>query len=129
VVIAGIAKAAAGEHRRYHEWKASLLPEQRMAVELAKAAALTAAAIAMWERHKRVDARLTSSVMGRTMPDGHTMRPADRLASYRQRSEMRHPAPQPWAAPDTTAAGRRAVARDYPEDLDPETGTYRPLPW
>jgi hypothetical protein len=71
VVVAGITRAVATEHRRYREWKAALTPEQRAAVGLAEAAALTAAAIAMWEHHKRVDARLTSSVMGRTMPDGH----------------------------------------------------------
>ena len=54
---------------------------------------MTAAAAAMRRYHKRTDATLTSSVMGHTMPDGHTMRPTNRLASYRQRAAVRHPAP------------------------------------
>lgn len=91
-VIAAIAKAAAAEHRRYREWKASLPPEQRMAVELAEAAAMAAAAVAMHEHHKRTDARLTSSAMGCTMPDGHTPRPSQRIASYRQQ-DPQAPAP------------------------------------
>jgi hypothetical protein len=45
----------------------------------------------MWEHHKRVDARLISSVMGRTMPEGHTLRPLDRMASYRQQKALRFP--------------------------------------
>jgi hypothetical protein len=106
-----------------------LTPEQRTAVELAEATAMTAAAVALWERHKRVDARLTSSVMGRTMPDGHTMRPSDRIASYRQQSEMRHPVPQQaWGAPDPTAASQAAIARSHPVHLDPMTGGYRTTP-
>ncbi len=64
-VIAGIVKAAAAEHRRSREWKASLPPGERAAVELAEAAAMAAAAIAAHERHKRRDAELTESVMGR----------------------------------------------------------------
>jgi hypothetical protein len=68
-LLAAIAHVAAGEHRQYRAWKASLPPEERMAVELAEAAALTAAAIAWHEHNKRVDAQLTSSVMGYTMPD------------------------------------------------------------
>ena len=95
LIVAAIVRAAAAEHQRYRAWKASLTPEQRLAVELAEAAAATATAIALWEHHKAVDARLTSSVMGHTMPDGHTMRPTDRLASYRQRAAVRHPARQP----------------------------------
>src|SRR5579859_2847620 len=45
-ITARIAGMAAGEHSRYRAWKATLPPEQRTAVELAEAAALTAAAIA-----------------------------------------------------------------------------------
>ncbi len=85
-VTAAIATAAAADHRRYHEWKSSLPPEERAAVELAEAAAMAAAAVAVHERHKRTNARLTSSVMGLTMPDGHTPRPTQRIASYRQQA-------------------------------------------
>ena len=46
-----------------------------MAVELAEAAAATATAITLWEHHKAVGARLTSSARGLTMPDGRTTRP------------------------------------------------------
>ncbi len=61
--------------------------------------------LALRQHHKRTSARLASSVMGYTLPDGHTMRPTDRLASYRQRAAMRHPAPQPPQAPrDPTEA-------------------------
>jgi hypothetical protein len=130
VVVAAIAHVAAGEHRQYRAWKASLPPEERMAVELAEAAALTAAAIAWHEHNKRVDARLTSSVMGYTMPDGHTMRPSDRIASYQQRAALRHPAPQQvWGAPDPTAASQTVIARSHPEHLDTTTGEYRILSW
>jgi hypothetical protein len=80
-VIAAIAKDAAAEYRCCQSWKATLTPEQRAAVELAETAAAAAAAIAMWEHHKRVDARLTSGVMGRMMPDGHT--PCGRWTGWR----------------------------------------------
>jgi hypothetical protein len=103
-VVTQVVKFSAQQHRRYREWKASLTPQQRAAVDLAEAAAMTAAA-AMRQRHKRTDARLTSSVLGYTLPDGHTMRPTDRLASYRQRAAMRHPAPQPPEAPRDPAEG------------------------
>jgi len=63
-LLAAILRAAATEHQRYRAWKASLTPEKRAAVELAETAAAATAAIAMWEHHKRVDAWLTSSVMG-----------------------------------------------------------------
>ena len=52
-IIAAITKAVA-EHARHRAWKASLPPEQRMAVELAETAAAVAAALAMWEHHKRL---------------------------------------------------------------------------
>ena len=92
-VVTEVVKFSAQQHRRYREWKASLTPQQRAAVDLAEAAAMTAAAVAMREHHKRTNARLFSSVMGHTMPDGHTMRPSDRLTSNRQRSAVRHPGP------------------------------------
>jgi hypothetical protein len=120
-VVTEVVKFSAQQHRRYREWKASLTPQQRAAAGLAEAAAMTVAAVAMRKRHKRTDARLTSSVMGYTMPDGHTMQPSDRLASYRQRAAMRHPAPQQaWGAPDPTAASQQAIARSRPH-LVPET--------
>lgn len=85
-VIVGVAKAAAAEHRRYVAWKETLPHEQRAAIELAEAAALTAAAIAAHERHKRTNARLSASVMGYTMPDGRTPRPSQRIAAYQQQA-------------------------------------------
>ena len=124
-VVTQVVKFSAQQHRRYRVWKASLTPQQRAAVDLAEAAAMTAAAVAMWEHHKRTDARLTSSVMGRTMPDGHTMRPSDRLASYRQRAALRRPAwEQAWEAPDPKAASQTGIARNRPEHIGLEVGTY-----
>ena len=122
-VVTQVVKFSAQQHRSYREWKASLTPQQRAAVDLAKAAAMTAAAVAMWQRHKRTDARLTSSVMGRTMPDGHTMRPTDRLASYRLRAAVRHSAPQQaWGAPDPATASRRRSRGITRSTGDPPTG-------
>jgi hypothetical protein len=66
--------------------------------------------------------------MGHTLPDRHTPRPSDRIASYRQQAALRHPAPQAWAAPDPTAASQRVIARSYPEHLGPD-GTYRAVPY
>jgi hypothetical protein len=64
------------------------------------------------------------------MPDRHTPRPSDRIASYRQQAALRHPAPeQAWEAPDPTAASQAAIARSHLEHLDPMTGEYRILPW
>jgi hypothetical protein len=118
-VIAAIAKDAAAEHRCCQSWKATLTPEQRAAVEVAETAAAAAAAIAMWEHHKRVDAGLTSSVMGRTMPDGHTLRPLDKMAAYRQQKALRFPPQQPWGAPDLTAASSdRAQSPGAPGSCD-----------
>jgi len=98
-LLAAIAKAIAAEHQRYLAWKAALTPEQRAAVELGELAALTAAAIAMHERHKRRDAELTSSVMGYTMPDGYTPRPSQRIAAYREiRQSMPCAQEAPWQA-------------------------------
>ena len=91
-MVTEVVRFSAQQHRRYREWKESLTPQQRAAVDLAEAAAMTAADLAMRQHHKRTNARLFSSVMGHTMPDGHTMRPTDRIASYRQQSEMRHKA-------------------------------------
>jgi hypothetical protein len=82
-VVLQVVKFSAQQHRRYREWKASLTPQQRAAADLAEAAAMTAAVVAMRQHHKCTNARLSSSVMGHAMPDGHTMRPTDRLASYR----------------------------------------------
>jgi len=123
-LLAAIVRTAAAEHQRYRAWKARLTPEQRAAVELAEAAA-TAAVVAMWEHHKRTDARLTSSVMGRTMPDGHTPRPSQRIEAYRQQAPL---APGP-VAQDPTAASQAVIARHHPEHLDPRTGEYRIVPW
>jgi len=109
-VVTQVVKFSAQQHRRYREWKASLTPQQQAAADLAEAAAMTGAAIAMREHHKRTDARLTSSIMGRTMPDGHTMRPSDRLASYRQRAAMRHP--PPGSAPSNAATDGTALNID-----------------
>jgi hypothetical protein len=87
-VIVEAAQAAPAEHRRYREWKAGLPPEQRPVVELAEAAAL--AAVSLHERHKRVDAQLTASVVRNTMPDGITPRPTQR--SHRLSGDPPEPA-------------------------------------
>lgn len=78
-----LVRAAAAEHRRYQAWKASLPPGQRAAVEAGEAVALAAAALAWHEHNKRTSARLTSSVMGRTMPDGRTPRLTQQLPPRR----------------------------------------------
>ena len=96
-----IARMAAAEHRRYRAWKATLPPEQRTAVELAEAAALTVAAIAWHEHNKRVDARLTASVMGQP------------------RAARRLPPSQPEAA-DPTAGSQRLIARYHPGHVQPD---------
>ena len=57
-VVTEVVKFSARQHRRYRQWKASLTPQQRAAVDLAEAAAMTAAAVAMREHHKRTNARL-----------------------------------------------------------------------
>jgi len=49
-VVTETVKFSAQQHRRCREWKASLTPQQRAAADLAEAAAMTAAAIAM-RRH------------------------------------------------------------------------------
>ncbi len=114
-IVTEVVKFSAQQHRRYQEWKASLTPQQRAAADMAEAAAMTAVVVAMWKHHKRTDARLTSSVMGRRMPDGHTMRPSDRLASYRQPAGMRQPTPQPPQAPwDRTEGQVRTQSCDSP---------------
>ena len=83
---------------------------------------MTAAAIAMRKHHRRTDTRLTSSVMGHTMPDGHTMRPTDRLAAYRQQAALRHPATQPSQAPrDPAEASQEAIMRFHPEHRSART--------
>ena len=92
-VVTEVVKFSAQQHRQYREWKASLTPQQRAAVDLAEVAAMAATAVAMWEHHRRINARLSSSVLGHTMPDGHTMRPSDRLGSYRQRAPDAPPGP------------------------------------
>jgi hypothetical protein len=123
-LLAAIVRTAAAEHQRYCAWKASLTPEQRLAVELAEAAAVTAAAIAMREHHRHTDARLTSSVMGRAMPDGQSLRPSDRIAAYRQQAALRDPDPQqPWGASDPMAGqpvGHRALPPGAPQTGDPD---------
>jgi hypothetical protein len=96
-----IAGMAAGEHRRYQAWKGTLPPGQRTAVELAEAAALTAAAIAWHEHNKRADARLTASVMGQP-PAAHSL-----------------PGSQPEAG-DPTAGTQRLIGRYHPGHVQPD---------
>jgi hypothetical protein len=79
--VTQVVKFSAQHHRRYRAWRAGLTPQQRAAVDLAEAAAMTATAVAMRQHHKHTNARLFNSVMGHTMPDGQTMRPTDRIAS------------------------------------------------
>jgi len=125
VVVIAIAKAAAAEHRRYREWKASLPPEQRMAMELAEAAAMTAAAVAWHEHNKRVDARLSASVMGQVPfnPAHAAMKTvtAD-MAARSQASQAQQPTCDP------AAASQRIIARHHPEHTGPD-GSYRTVPW
>jgi hypothetical protein len=110
-VLVQVAEIAAAEHRRYREWKASLTPQQRMAVELSETAALTAAAVAWHKHNKQVDARLTSSVMGWTMPDGVTPRPSQRAALRHQQQpyvrQAQHAAQVPQAARMTEQLSHR----------------------
>ena len=40
-VVTEVVKFSAQQHRRYREWKANLTPQQRAAVDLAEAAAMT----------------------------------------------------------------------------------------
>jgi hypothetical protein len=56
-VVTRLVKFSAQQHRRYRQWKASLTPQQRAAVDLAEAAAMTAAAVAWREHNKRTNAR------------------------------------------------------------------------
>jgi hypothetical protein len=110
-VLVQVAEIAAAEHRRYREWKASLTPQQRMAVELSETAALTAAAVAWHKHNKQVDTRLTSSVMGWTMPDGVTPRPSQRAALRHQQQpyvrQAQHAAQAPQAARMTEQLSHR----------------------
>ncbi|MGH3403810.1 MAG: hypothetical protein ACRDRJ_15125 [Streptosporangiaceae bacterium] len=125
-VLVTLMRAAAGEHQRYRAWKASLTPEQRAAVELAEAAVAGAAAVAMWEHHRRADARLSASAMGQTpINDVH----AGIMAATARLKAGRQAAQQAWTPPGATAASQAAIARHHPEHLDPQTGTYKPLPW
>jgi hypothetical protein len=133
-VVAGIARAVAAEHRRYREWKAGPAARAAGGGRAGRGGGGDRSPIAMWEHHKRVDARLTSSVMGYTMPDGHIPRPSDRIAAYRQQAALHHPAPQQlWTAPDMTpdphaAARQKTIARFQPEHIGHD-GTYRAVPY
>jgi hypothetical protein len=111
--------------RQYQAWENGLTPEQRTAVELAELAALSDAAWALHEHHRRMDERLTSSVMGRTLPDGRGPRPTQQIASYRQQA----PLASGLGAQDPTGASRAVIARHHPGHLDPAIGTYKSMPW
>jgi hypothetical protein len=76
------------------------------AVELAEGAAATAAAIAMWERRKRVDARLTSSVMGQA-PLSDVQ--AGAMATTARLNASRQAAQPVWGALDPTTASQAAI--------------------
>ena len=124
VVVAAIAKAAAAEHQRYRAWKTSLPPEQRMAVEVAEAAAMTAAAVAWHEHNKKVDARLSASVMGLVPFNPAHAAMKSVTAAMMARSQAS------WAqqsARDPTAASQRIIARHHLEHTGPD-GSYRTVP-
>jgi hypothetical protein len=116
VVVAAIAKAAAAEHQRYRAWKTSLPPEQRMAVELAEAAAMTAAAVAWHAHNKKVDARLSASVIGLVPfnPAHAAMKSVTAAMMARSQASW---AQQP--ACDPTAASQRIIARHHLEQHRP----------
>ncbi|HEY6310704.1 MAG TPA: hypothetical protein VIY52_07840 [Streptosporangiaceae bacterium] len=97
-IVTEVVKFSVQQHRRYRAWKASLTPQQRAAVDLAEAAAITTAVAAMREHHKRTDARLTASVMGRaplSSTGAGIMAAAARLNATRQTSQHE------WTAPGT----------------------------
>jgi hypothetical protein len=50
--------------RRYFAWKRTLTPQERVAVDLAEAAVLWSAHLAMQHQHRETQARLSASVMG-----------------------------------------------------------------
>jgi hypothetical protein len=69
-----VIRETARAYRQYRTWKAGLSPEDRAKVELAETAAIWGGAAILHEHRKATSARLASSVMGRTMPDGVTPR-------------------------------------------------------
>jgi hypothetical protein len=77
------------EMAHYKEWMASLTLEERAGVYLAEAVATAEAAWRAREHRKQVDARLTSSVMGYTGPDGVTPTPTDQLRAMREQQMRR----------------------------------------
>jgi hypothetical protein len=62
----------AGRIRKYNAWARTLTPEQRMMLHFAEGAAMEAGHIAMRDRNRAEDARLSQSVIGteRTGDDG-----------------------------------------------------------
>jgi hypothetical protein len=53
-----------GRVRRYNAWARTLTPQQRMMLHFAEGAAMEGAHLAMRDRNRREDARLTESVIG-----------------------------------------------------------------
>jgi hypothetical protein len=56
--------------RQYRAWVGGLTPEQRMMLRFAEGAAMEGAHIAMRDRNRREDARLSDSVIGIDRSDG-----------------------------------------------------------
>jgi hypothetical protein len=110
---AAVVRAAAAERQRYRAWKATLAPEQRMAVELSETAALTAAAVAWHQHHKRLDARLSASVMGQAPLNRVHAGMMDVSASMMTRSQCEQPTPSADTDP-MTAASQAVIARRHP---------------
>lgn len=88
-VIVWVLSQLVADIHRHQQWMASLTAEQRGSVILAEAAAAIAAASESREHQKRLDARLTASVMGYTMPDGVTPRPTDLLRTLHEEQMRR----------------------------------------
>jgi hypothetical protein len=136
-VIVKSAKFWAEQRRRYQEWKASLTPEQRAAVELGEAAAAVVATLEMIHHAREMGRRNTSSAMGYTMPDGHSPRPSQRLAALRQQTADHQaglvPPPAGFSVhqtareqfpADPNSAAHEALMRSHPEKRDPVTGQF-----
>ena len=112
VIAVQILRFAAQEHRRHRAWKGTLPPDKRREVEIAETAAIWGAAYAahrhMSKKYHENQARLATSAMGQTMPDGVTPRPTDRIAALRQQAAMhcqsqQQPVPAGQVFPDPAA--------------------------
>jgi hypothetical protein len=63
-VTASVGLLAVRRIRQYRAWMRTLTPQERLAVRFAEGAAMEAAHIALRDRNRREDARLSDSVIG-----------------------------------------------------------------